>query len=143
MAGAYLQAQAQAPLRLSGLFSGKGSLLLAQPLQANPGQRATVSLSDLQLTGLALGATPAREPLLRLASLALDQLSVDLAGQKVNAGALKRSRPNLGLARVEDGRWNYQHDWLRQGHPGGGDASPNPGARRDGARRPDRQGSAR
>ncbi|WP_310389557.1 DUF748 domain-containing protein [Roseateles sp.] len=104
--GSYLQVQA--PLRLGGLFSGKAGLLLEQPLQADPGQRATVSLSNLQVTGMALGGIAAREPLLRLASLGLDQLSVDLAGRKVSAGALKLSRPSLGLARAKDGRWSYQ-----------------------------------
>ncbi|MBT9492629.1 MAG: DUF748 domain-containing protein [Paucibacter sp.] len=100
--------QTQAPIRLSGLSSGKVGLSLEQPLQANPGQRAAVTLSDLQLTGLALGGAAAREPMLRMAAVGLDRLSIDLAGRKARAGALTLSRPSLALARAKDGRWNYQ-----------------------------------
>ncbi|MCV2370990.1 DUF748 domain-containing protein [Paucibacter oligotrophus] len=99
--------QAQAPLRLSGLVKGKGGLSLAQPLAANADQRAQLTLAELQLSSLSVGSKAKREPLLRLASLGLDHLGVDLAARKMIAGDLKLNRPALDLARSKDGQWNF------------------------------------
>jgi hypothetical protein len=100
--------QAQMPLQMSGLLASKGGLAVAQPLQPKPEQRAIATLADLQLRKFSLGAKTAREPLLRLAAMDLDQLSVDLAEHKIMVGDLKFSRPALELARSKSGQWNYQ-----------------------------------
>jgi len=99
--------QAQAPVQMRGLLAGAGALSLAEPLKPDAAARAQLALRELSLKNLALSAPEARQPILSLATLALDELTLDLGARRLALGELSLGQPNLQLTRAADGSWSH------------------------------------
>ncbi len=104
----YLQTQLLASLK--GQAGGRAELTVARPLEAEPMQRAVLSLQDLSLDKLTLGTLHAGETVFELEGAQLDQLKIDLGAKQIQAGELALQRPVVQAIRGADGQW--RHDAL-------------------------------
>lgn len=84
-------------LALQGQASTKLSLLLADPLKAQPLDRLSIDLRETRVEGLRLASAQSMDAL-NLRSLALDQGHLDLNGQRLELGRLSLDGLQLPLA---------------------------------------------
>lgn len=98
--------QAELPLAMQGRLAGQLRLDLAQPLKANAGQRAKLTLTGIKLDALRaqqLLAGSGRQELLSMAELSLDELVLEPAARRLALGQLSLREPRLALQRSADG----------------------------------------
>ncbi|WP_349743447.1 DUF748 domain-containing protein [Roseateles cavernae] len=98
--------QAELPLAMQGRLAGQLRLDLAQPLAANAGQRAKLTITGIKLDALRaqqLLAGSGRQELLSMAELSLDELVLEPAARRLMLGQLSLREPRLALQRSADG----------------------------------------
>lgn len=114
-----------AGVRADGALTTQAKLELAQPLAADPLQRARLSIDGLALDAAALHWAGARAPALAWQRASLDHAVVDLGAHKLDLGRLALEGLQARAARDAQGRL----DWVALQQPGGdsGSASSAPG----------------
>jgi uncharacterized protein involved in outer membrane biogenesis len=91
--------------RLSAVLSTDLGVKVADPLAPGAAERVQLALTNLTLADARL-SVPGTPALARLASLQLDQASLDPATRSVTLGQLALDAPRLQLSRDADGRLN-------------------------------------
>ncbi|WP_457427615.1 DUF748 domain-containing protein [Roseateles sp. P5_E7] len=90
--------------KLVAAVSTKAALSLQDPLVSGAADRAKLTLSELQVSGLRLALSV--KPLLTLASARLDHAEVDPGSRSLRLGTLTLDAPRAQLAREADGSLN-------------------------------------